>query len=508
MRIRRTALYTALLTTMTFNVSATWFEDIDSSHLRSAIQVENIVEHLVDFQEIADENDGNRASGLPGFDLSANYVRDELFDAGYQVSVQPFEFPYFQELSEPELEQISPNYIIYPARDPDGFYTMLYSGSSDVIAAVEPVDLVIPPGEEPNTSTSGCEPEDFDNFVPGSIALIQRGTCTFATKAINAENAGAAGVVIFNEGQEGRTDAILGTLGEPVVEIPVVGAAYAIGEELYLASLSNVVTVHMYVDAMTEIRSTFNIIAETVQGRDDRVVVIGAHLDSVPEGPGINDNGSGVATILEIALQMAELEVVPVNKVRFAFWGAEEVGLLGSQYYVDNLSVRERNDIALNLNFDMIGSPNYVRFVYDGDGSDTELEGPKGSENIEQVFLNYFEEQDLPVEPTPFDGRSDYGPFIDVGIPAGGLFTGADGIKTEEEADVYGGTAGEPYDPYYHTPTDDLNNINTDALDQMSDAAAHAVFYYAKTYSFDKETGASYDGERETVLWRGSRLQK
>jgi Zn-dependent M28 family amino/carboxypeptidase len=493
---------------MAFNVAATWFEDIDSSQLRSAIEVENIIEHLEEFQEIADENDGNRASGLPGFDPSAQYVFDELFDAGYQVSVQPFEFPYFQELSEPELEQISPTYTIYPARDPDGFYTMMYSGSGDVIGVVEPVDLVIPPGVEPNTSTSGCEPEDFQNFVPGSIALIQRGSCTFATKAINAENAGAIGVVIFNEGQEGRTDAILGTLGEPVVDIPVVGAAYAIGEELYLASLSGVVTVHIFVDAMTEIRSTYNIIAETVQGRDDWVVVIGAHLDSVPEGPGINDNGSGVATILEIALQMADLEVVPVNKVRFAFWGAEEEGLLGSQYYVDNLSERELNDIALNLNFDMIGSPNYVRFVYDGDGSDTELEGPKGSENIEHVFLSYFEEQGLPVEPTAFDGRSDYGPFIDVGIPAGGLFTGADGIKTEEQAAIYGGIAGQPYDPYYHTPDDDLYNISTDAFDQMSDAAAHAVFYYAMTFSFGRETGASLGGERETTLWRGSRLQK
>jgi Zn-dependent M28 family amino/carboxypeptidase len=287
------------------------------------------------------------------------------------------------------------------------------------------------------------------------------------------------GVVIFNEGQPGRTAAFLGTLGGPGATVPVVGAAFDVGVELAAGG----VEVRMFVNATSENRNTSNVIAETPGGRDDRVVVVGAHLDSVPEGPGIQDNGSGSAAILEVALQMAELGIEPRNKVRFAWWGAEESGLLGSQFYVDNLSKREIKDIALNLNFDMIGSPNFVRFVYDGNGSDTPLEGPNGSDNIEDIFLNYFAEQGLPTEPTAFDGRSDYGPFIAVGIPAGGLFTGAEGIKTEEEAAIYGGTAGDQYDPCYHLACDTFDNISEVALDQNSDAVAHAVLTFAMTTS-------------------------
>ncbi len=238
--------------------------------------------------------------------------------------------------------------------------------------------------------------------------------------------------------------------------------------------------------------------------------MVGAHLDSVPQGPGIQDNGSGVAAILEIALQMAELGIEPRNRVRFAFWGAEESGLFGSEFYVANLSKRDIKDIALNLNFDMIGSPNFVRFVYDGDGSDTPLEGPNGSPNIEDVFLDYFAEQGLPTEATAFDGRSDYGPFIAVGIPAGGLFTGAEGIKSEEEVAIYGGTAGEQYDPCYHLACDTFDNISLEALDQMGDAAAHAVLTFAMTTSSVNGTdkGKGKGKWSDGMEYRGSRLEK
>jgi Zn-dependent M28 family amino/carboxypeptidase len=214
------------------------------------------------------------------------------------------------------------------------------------------------------------------------------------------------------------------------------------------------------------------------------VVVVGAHLDSVAAGPGINDNGSGSSTILEIAQEMAELEIEPVNQVRFAWWGAEEGGLFGSQYYVDQLSKKAIKDIAVNLNFDMVGSPNYVRFVYDGDASDTDSLGSSGSGAVEDVFLDYFANVvELPVEPTAFDGRSDYDAFINVGIPAGGLFTGAEETKTAEQAAIYGGTAGLALDPCYHQACDDIDNLSTDALDEMSDAAAHATLTFALTKS-------------------------
>jgi Zn-dependent M28 family amino/carboxypeptidase len=254
-------------------------------------------------------------------------------------------------------------------------------------------------------------------------------------------------------------------------------AAY-VADQLQAAGYN--VTLQEFVFDSTE---TANVIAETPGGRDDRVVVVGAHLDSVPEGPGIQDNGSGSAAILEIALQMAELDIEPRNKVRFVFWGANENGIIGSQYYVDTLSRRDIRNIALYLNFDMIGSPNFVRFVYDGDGSDTPLAGPNGSANIERIFLAYFAEQGLAVKSTALDWPSDHLPFLDVGVPVGGLFTGAKGIKTEEEATIFGGTAGEQYDPCYHLACDTSDNISLEALDQMSDAAAHAVLTFAETTS-------------------------
>ena len=336
--------------------------------------------------------------------------------------------------------------------------------------------------------------------------MIQRGSCSFAQKAQNAADAGAIGVIIFNEGQPGRTENFLGTLGDPGFTIPVVGAAFEVGVELAAGG----VDANLVVDASSEIRTTSNVIANSPEGRDDRVVVVGAHLDSVSEGPGIQDNGSGSAAILEVAIQMANQQISPRNKVRFAWWGAEEAGLLGAQYYVDQLSPRDIKDIALNLNFDMIGSPNFVRFVYDGDGSDTPLAGPNGSKTIESVFLEYFKARSLPVEATAFDGRSDYGPFIEIGIPAGGLFTGAEGIKTPDEVGLYGGVAGEQYDPCYNLACDTFDNISLQALDEMSDAVAHSVMTFALTTSSVNGTdkGKGLGKIKNDMEYRGSRLVK
>ena len=162
-------------------------------------------------------------------------------------------------------------------------------------------------------------------------------------------------------------------------------------------------------------------------------------------------------------------------------------------HYVDNLSGADLGKIYANLNFDMVGSPNYVRFVYDGDGSDSDPAGPPGSPEIEDIFTSYFDSQGLESDPTPFSGRSDYGPFIAVGIPAGGLFTGAEGIKTEEQAAVYGGTAGVAYDPCYHLACDTIANVNTEALGEMGDAAAHAVRLISRS-----KTGLFEDGSAPT----------
>ncbi len=455
----------------------------DSDKLREAVTLKNIRKHQAALQTIADTNGGTRAAGTAGYDQSVDYVVKKLRGAGYSPQLFRFSFDFFRELAPAVLQQVSPNQVDYPTT------TMTYSGSGDVTTGVTAVDVIIPPTPTPS-STSGCETSDFAGFPAGNVALIQRGTCTFRQKADNAAAAGASAVVIFNEGQPGRSDLFGGTLGSAGVTIPVVSASFATGQELYALLQSGPVVVHVKTNTESEVRQTANILADTKKGDPNNVVVVGAHLDSVLPGPGINDNGSGSATILAIAEQLTKFKTT--NKVRFAWWGAEELGLVGSTRYVASLSDAQKDAIALNLNFDMVGSPNFVRFVYDGDnsafppGPGGAQPGPPGSGAIEEVFTKYFANQGLASAPTPFNGRSDYGPFITAtspahpgGIPAGGLFTGAEGIKTAEEAAIYGGSAGVAYDHCYHQACDTFDNVSLTGLDQMSDAAADATITLA-----------------------------
>jgi Zn-dependent M28 family amino/carboxypeptidase len=507
MRKARIALALALALVMALAAvgAASAAVKTNTTKLRQAVTTAGIMEHLETFQAIADANGGTRVAGSRGYDASVEYVVERLEAAGYEVSTQTFTFDAFVEDSPSVFERVSPDPEVYTQED---FLTMSYSGDGDETAPLEAVGGIVIPS--PGGSESGCSAEDFADFTAGSIALIQRGTCPFRQKAENAAAAGAVGVVIFNEGNDDPSDdrlgVINGTLDPPRLDIPVIGTSFAVGEELYaLIQAGQEVVVHLKVDASVVTTPGTNVIADTKAGRDDRTIVVGAHLDSVEEGPGINDNGSGSATILEVAEEMSELNIKPRNQVRFAFWGAEESGLIGSEHYVSNLTKREIKNIAVNLNFDMLGSPNYARFVYDGDASDTADAGPTGSGVVEDVFTDYFASQGLQTEPTAFDGRSDYGPFIGAGIPAGGLFTGAEDIKTDREEDIYGGVARLAYDPCYHAACDTLNeedqsdevlrveraygeevivgNVNTLALGEMSDGVAHATLVFAQTTS-------------------------
>jgi Zn-dependent M28 family amino/carboxypeptidase len=460
----------------------------DSAKLREAVTLKNVRKHQQALQNIASANGDTRASGTAGYDKSVDYVVRQLRDAKYNPTVVPFDFDFFDELAPAVLTQTAPTPTTYQTG------TFTYSGSGDLTAPVTPVDVTIPPTPTPS-STSGCTPDDFTGFPAGNVALVQRGTCTFHDKALNAQNAGASAVVVFNEGQPGRTDLIVGTLGTAEFNIPVVGLSFADGAAIVNQVRGGAtVTLHVFTSTESEVRQTFNVLADTNKGDAGNVVVVGAHLDSVTAGPGINDNGSGTATILEIARQLAKFKTT--NQVRFAFWGAEELNLIGSTRYVAGLTPAQQAAIALNLNFDMVGSPNFVRFVYDGDGSATPTPGPPGSAAIEKVFTDYFAGQNLASAPTAFDGRSDYGPFIAVGIPAGGLFTGAEGVKTAEQAAVYGGTAGVAYDHCYHQACDTFDNNSDTGLDQMSDAAAHGVITWADSA---RPTAATAGAGRATV---------
>ncbi|QGK70565.1 M20/M25/M40 family metallo-hydrolase [Allosaccharopolyspora coralli] len=227
--------------------------------------------------------------------------------------------------------------------------------------------------------------------------------------------------------------------------------------------------------------TTWNLLAETEGGNADNTVVVGAHLDGVESGHGINDNGSGSAAVLNSALQYAESGAEPANKLRFAFWGAEEVGLVGSTHYVDTLSQQERDQIAMYLNYDMVGSNNAGYFTYDGDDSDGvgAGPGPDGSAEIEQALNDALSGAGVEPDGTDFDGRSDYGPFIEVGIPSGGIFTGAEGRMTQEQAQKWNGRAGEPYDACYHQACDDLDNLNNEAFEKNSQVISSTVADFA-----------------------------
>jgi aminopeptidase Y len=429
--------------------------------LLECVKLEGVREHQAALQAIADANNGIRTSGTPGYDASVAYAEQVFRNAGYNVTVQPFQFQTFIILTPSILEQVSP-----PPAGPIVNNIMAYSGSGDVTAAVSTVNDV-----------RGCIAADFGGFPAGNIALISRGACTFATKATNAFNAGASGVVIYNN----AAGVLNGTLGSGfTLDIPVTSVTQAVGQQL--AATAGLV-MRLKTDTFRGIATTYNVLAESVGGDPNNVIMAGAHLDSVNAGPGINDNGSGSAAILEVAQQMAKVN--PRNKVRFALWGAEESGLVGSTFYVNGLSAEEKAKITLYLNFDMIGSPNHVFFIYDGDDSDVTGAGPgpAGSTQIEKTFEAFFNMRGLPFKGTDFSGRSDYGPFIAIGIPSGGLFTGAEGIKTPAEAALWGGTAGQQYDPCYHLACDTYANNNDTALDVNSDAVAFSVLQYAMNTS-------------------------
>jgi Zn-dependent M28 family amino/carboxypeptidase len=441
--------------------------------IMDCVTVEGVREHQAALQAIADANGGTRFSGTPGYDASVAYVVDTLTAACYEPVVQEFDYLAFTIDGPSALEQVAPTQTTY--EEGVDFGVIDQSDGGDVTAPVTPVDLQLGPG---NTSTSGCEPEDYAGFPAGNIALLQRGDCTFEQKAETAAANGVAAIVIMNQGNSpDREDIPPVTLtANNTSGIPVLGVTYPLGVELSeIAGLE----MRVFANATREIKPTANVIAETAGGRDDNVVVVGGHLDSVFEGPGINDNGSGSGAILEVAEQFAN--VTPFNKVRFAWWGAEESGSIGSEFYVTNLSEEELGNIALYLNFDMVGSPNYVRFVYDGDGSAFGLEGPPGSAAIEDLFGTFYADRSLAFEPTQIDFRSDYEAFFLADIPFGGVFTGAEVPKTPEQVLVYGGTAGQQYDPCYHAACDTFGNVSLEVLELNSDAIGFAVVRYSKT---------------------------
>jgi len=451
------------------------------------VRLDQVREHQAALQEIADDNDGNRFSGFSGYNASVDYVVERLEAAGYDPTVQTFDYLAFEVVGPSALQQIAPNAVTY-TEDVD-FGPITQSDPGDVTAAVTAVDLQLGLG---NTSTSGCETADWAGFPAGNIALLQRGTCTFELKAENAAAAGAVGIVIFNQGETNDP----ARQGIPAVTltanntsgIPVIGTTYTLGETL-AGLVPAGLRMRVFANTLRQTLPTANVLAEKRGTNNNNVVMAGAHLDSVLAGPGINDNGSGSASILEVAEQLAHVKLQ--NTVRFAWWGAEESGLVGSTNYVNGLSQAEKDRIALYLNFDMVGSPNYIFMTQDADQSSftppAGVSVPDGSIEIEDLFESFYTLRGEPYDDAAFDGRSDYQAFINNDIPAGGLFTGAEVRKTAEQQSIWGGTVGAQFDPCYHAACDTFANNNDHALATNADLIGFAMLTYA--YSTESVNG-------------------
>jgi Zn-dependent M28 family amino/carboxypeptidase len=435
--------------------------------LRQRVTTDAMIGHLTKLQEIADAHDDNRALGTPGYDASVNYVVEALRSKGFDVQTPEFEvdLPF---ADDPALTVNGATIAAHPLEYTIGTPTQGVSGS-----------LVPAPVED----SPGCTAADYDGLpVPGAVVLVDRGKCPFAEKQAAAAERGAVALIVANNVDE---DEMGGTLGPRTeVKIPVISVTKADGAQLR-ADPGNT-TIKLNAGVKTEM--TRNVIAQTKTGSTADVVMLGAHLDSVPDGPGINDNGSGVAAVLETALQLGSSPQVR-NAVRFGFWGAEEVGLKGSINYVESLDEEQLKDIALYLNFDMLASPNPGYFTYDGDQSaPPDPEGPvpripEGSAGIERAMSAYLNAAGKPPQDTGFDGRSDYDGFTQAGIPAGGIFSGGESKMSEEQAKLWGGTAGEPFDPNYHKKTDTLDHIDRTALEISGGGVAYLTGLYAQDIS-------------------------
>ncbi|WP_163747008.1 M28 family metallopeptidase [Mycolicibacterium helvum] len=454
--------------------------------LRKQVTTDAMSAHLQKLQDIANANNGTRAVGTPGFEASVDYVAGVLRAKGFDVQTPEFQAKVFQSGS-PELRV----------------------GGAGVTARAMEFSLPTPPQGvsgplvvAPAEDTPGCAPADYDGLpVKGAVVLVDRGSCPFKDKQAIAAKLGAVALVVADnvDGQQ-----MGATLGEDTdVKLPVVGVTKADGAALR----ANPGPVTLKLEASTKNVSARNVIAQTKTGSASDVVMVGAHLDSVPEGPGINDNGSGVAAVLETAAQLGPNGEVK-NAVRFAFWGAEELGTIGSTKYIESLSVDQLKDIALYLNYDMIGSPNPGYFTYDGDQSTAPGRTgriprvPEGSAGIERTLVAYLKSAGKTAQDTSFDGRSDYDAFTQAGVPSGGLFSGAEENKTVDQQKLWGGTADAPFDPNYHKSTDTLEHIDKTALGILGGGVAFSVGLYAQ--DMDGRNGIPLRDDRTRHLIVGS----
>ncbi|CAF3316472.1 unnamed protein product [Rotaria sp. Silwood2] len=471
------------------------------SQYAESIEISDVMMHLNELQNIATNANGTRAINTLGFNRTLDYINNYLSShTNFKAATDYFYLRNFVIGSNPSLmtsiNGVTVNRIFSTNLSASEFYFIQYTKSANFPTYV-PISVI------PNL---GCSDDDWLAVNPSPndrVALVKRGNCSFAAKAAFASKYNVTALLLYNDGTPpGGIAPIFTTLGQNN-ELPALFLSYALGQELADAAqdASNNVGVLITINVADESRYPVgNICADTPTGDVTQTIVVGSHSDSVPAGPGINDNGSGSAANLGLAVALARLFQTSTYekykyRVRFCWWGAEEVGLLGADYHVKQAKIStvigERlSDYLINLNYDMLGSPNYMFGIYDGKtaNSNTPPQALPGSNKITSLFREWFTQQNLPWNNTDFSGRSDYGPFLAEGIVAGGLFSGADDMKSLEERNYYdkmlgqgmGGIAGAIHDPCYHRACDSIQNINVFAYEKMIQAAAYVLEYLAR----------------------------
>lgn len=435
--------------------------------LAKRVTVESMLTHLRALQNIADANGGNRADGTPGFDGSVNYVAKALRDKGFDVQTPQFDRLYTVSMGKPSLTVAGRTYPVDQA---------------SLLVRTPPGGLTGQPIRP--TQPSGCAANDYPAAMPkGAIAVVDDTRCSVVDKQ-NSAVARGAGALIVVSAPTGRgaprtlfSPGYFKQLTVPVAVVNPYGAAALTGATA---------PVRLVLDAVHNTITSRNVVTQTKTGSPHEVVVAGAQLDGPRGGPGVNDNGSGVAAVLETALQLGPL--APVNNaVRFVFWGAGEHERGGVMDYVFGMDSDQLNDIALYLSFTMLGSPNAGFFTDDGDQSGPPGPGvsaadvPEGSAGIERTLAGYLNLAGRRAADMPLDTRADYHPFMVAGVPIGGLTTGAAQAKTTVQSRLWGGQAGVPFDPNFQSPRDTVVNINRDALAVMGSGVGFAIGGYAES---------------------------
>lgn len=416
--------------------------------LADAVSGADALAHLHELQLVADAHGGNRAPGTAGFAASVAYATDVLAAAGYQATTQ--DVPYTRFVVTAERTRLTGS-----AWCPR---TLLMDDSPPLRDAVAP--LIVVTGTE--------QVRDVNLDLRGAVALLARIPGGYAKQVIAASEAGAVAVLLYTDTPCPANIYRLHWYGADPPPIPVASISQEDARRLAATAAEAPVELRLDWYGRSSSGVTHNVLAASGGGDNGRVVV-GAHLDSVPEAPGINDNGSGVAAVLQTAVKLTHWKALVAHQVQFALWGAEELVNVGSSYYVSQLTDAERRATLLYLNAEMIGSPNYVLYVMQGEGT------------VTTPFDIYFKARGITYEYIDAAAiGSDHHPFRDAGIPVGGLHCGSVGVKTAAEQRRYSGTAGQLHDLGYHQASDTVHNISRAALDRTTRALAYAVGWAAQ----------------------------